>query len=79
VQVHPARTLLAPDVDFQALARPYEVNGGDIRNAVLKAALAAAAEPGPDSVKWIHQQQFEASSQTSDALTVDLGTVIGLR
>jgi SpoVK/Ycf46/Vps4 family AAA+-type ATPase len=61
VQVHPARTPLAADVDFPALARRYEVSGGDIRNAVLKAALAAAAEPGPDSAKRIHQHHFEAS------------------
>ena len=60
VQLHPARTPLAADVDFQALARRYEVSGGDIRNAVLKAALAAAAEPGPDSAKRIHQHHFEA-------------------
>jgi hypothetical protein len=43
------------------LARRYEVSGGDIRNAVLKAALAAAAEPGADSAKRIHQHHFEAS------------------
>ena len=61
VQLHPSRTPLAPDVDFQALARRYEVSGGDIRNAVLKAALAAAAEPGQDSSKRIHQHHFEAS------------------
>jgi hypothetical protein len=61
VQVHPARTPLAADVDFDALARRYEVSGGDIRNAVLKAALAAAASPGPDSAKRIHQRHFEAS------------------
>ena len=36
------------------------MSGGDIRNAVLKAALAAAAEPGPDSAKRIHQRHFEA-------------------
>jgi AAA+ superfamily predicted ATPase len=53
VQLHPGRTPLAADVDFRALARRYEVSGGDIRNAVLKAALAAAAEPGPDSAKRI--------------------------
>ena len=45
VQVHPSRTPLADDVDFRALAERYEVSGGDIRNAVLKAALAAAAVP----------------------------------
>jgi SpoVK/Ycf46/Vps4 family AAA+-type ATPase len=60
VQLHPARTPLAADVDFQVLAGRYEVSGGDIRNAVLKAALAAAAEPGPDSAKRIHQRHFEA-------------------
>ena len=61
VQLHPARTPLAADVDFQALARRYDVSGGDIRNAVLKAALAAAAEAGPDSAKRIHHHHFEAS------------------
>jgi SpoVK/Ycf46/Vps4 family AAA+-type ATPase len=60
VQLHPARTPLAADVDFEALAHRYEVSGGDIRNAVLKAALAAAAEPGPDSAKRIHQHHFDA-------------------
>ena len=60
VQMHPARTPLAADVDFRDLARRYQVSGGDIRNAVLKAALAAAAEPGPDSAKRIHQQHLEA-------------------
>ena len=60
VQLHPSRTPLAADVDFQALARRYEVSGGDIRNAVLKAALAAAAAPVPDSSKRIHQHHFEA-------------------
>jgi hypothetical protein len=35
------------------------VSGGDIRNAVLKAALAAAAEPGRDSSKAIHQRHLD--------------------
>lgn len=60
VQLHPVRTPLAPDVDFNALARRYEVSGGDIQNAVLKSALAAAAEPVPDASKRIHQRHFEA-------------------
>jgi SpoVK/Ycf46/Vps4 family AAA+-type ATPase len=60
VQLHPARTPLAADVDFHELARRYEVSGGDIRNAVLKAALAAAAEPGPDVAKRIYHHHFEA-------------------
>jgi SpoVK/Ycf46/Vps4 family AAA+-type ATPase len=61
VQLHPTRTPLAADVDFGALAQRYEVSGGDIRNAVLKAALAAAAEPGADTAKRIHQRHFEAA------------------
>ena len=42
VQMHPTLTPLADDVNFRELAEKYEVSGGDIRNAVLKAALAAA-------------------------------------
>lgn len=59
VQLHPSRTPLASDVDFDDLARRYEVSGGDIQNAVLKAALAAAAEPIPDTAKAIHQHHFQ--------------------
>jgi SpoVK/Ycf46/Vps4 family AAA+-type ATPase len=58
-QLHPTMTPLARDVNFQALAETFEVSGGDIRNAVLKAAMAAAAEPGTDSSKAIHQRHFE--------------------
>jgi SpoVK/Ycf46/Vps4 family AAA+-type ATPase len=59
VQLHPSRTPLAVDVDFDVLARDYQVSGGDIQNAVLKAALAAAAEPIPDPAKKIHQRHFQ--------------------
>jgi SpoVK/Ycf46/Vps4 family AAA+-type ATPase len=61
VQMHPDRTPLDEDVNFTALARDYPVSGGDIRNAVLKAAVAAASEPGPDSMKRIHQRHFVAA------------------
>lgn len=60
VQIHESKTPLAPDVDFQALAREFTVSGGDIKNAVLKAAQLATAEPGPDEAKQIHQRHFEA-------------------
>jgi SpoVK/Ycf46/Vps4 family AAA+-type ATPase len=59
VQVHPSRTPLAPDVDFRALAERYDVSGGDIHNAVLKAAMLAASEPGSDASKRIHQRHFD--------------------
>jgi SpoVK/Ycf46/Vps4 family AAA+-type ATPase len=60
VQVHPRKTPLAPDVDFAALARRYPASGGDIRNAVWKAAQAAAAEEGDDRAKRIRQTHLAA-------------------
>jgi SpoVK/Ycf46/Vps4 family AAA+-type ATPase len=59
VQMHPDKTPLAPDVDFRGLAERYAVSGGDIKNAVLKAATSAAAEPGPAEDKQIHQRHLE--------------------
>jgi len=59
VQMHPTLTPLADDVDFRDLAGKYEVSGGDIRNAVLKAALAAASSPGQDTLKVIHHHHLE--------------------
>jgi SpoVK/Ycf46/Vps4 family AAA+-type ATPase len=63
VQMHPQLTPLADDVDFGALARTYRVTGGDIRNAVLKAAMAAAGEPGPDAAKQIHHRHLDEAIQ----------------
>ena len=60
VQVHPRLTPLHDDVDFRQLAERYEATGGDIRNAVLKAATAAALEPGDDATRTIRQADFEA-------------------
>jgi chromosome segregation ATPase len=46
-------------VDFRVLAERFDkVSGGDIKNAVLKAAQMATAEPGPDHEKSIHQHHF---------------------
>ena len=59
VQMHPRLTPLAPDVSFRELAERYTATGGDIRNAVLKAAMAAASENGRDASKMIHQRHLE--------------------
>lgn len=58
VQIHPTKTPLADDVNFRELAERYEMSGGDIKNAVLKAATMAAALPGLDLGKRIHQSEF---------------------
>jgi SpoVK/Ycf46/Vps4 family AAA+-type ATPase len=59
VQVHPNKTPLARDVDFRALAEKFAVSGGDIKNAVLKAAAVAASDSAPERTRQIHQQHFE--------------------
>ena len=63
LQLHPKKTPVAPDVDFRQLAERYAMSGGDIKNAVIKAAAAAAAEPGSDLGKRITQPHFEAAAQ----------------
>ena len=57
-QIHARKTPLAGDVDFRALAELYPASGGDIKNAVLKGAQMAIAEPGPDAEKRIAQRHF---------------------
>jgi len=63
VQLHARKTPLSADVDFKALAEKFAVSGGDIKNAVLKAAQMATGEPGPDHDKVICQQHFDAGMQ----------------
>jgi DNA polymerase III delta prime subunit len=61
VQLHPKKTPLAHDVDFRALAERYPVAGGDIKNAVLKAAQMAASDDGAADARRIHQRHFDAA------------------
>jgi SpoVK/Ycf46/Vps4 family AAA+-type ATPase len=83
-QLHP-RTPLAEDVDFHALAEEFPRSGGDIKNAVLKAAQLATLEPVPDRAKQIHQRHFErgmreviASAEVmAQSLFDDAGPVAG--
>lgn len=63
LQIHPDKTPLADDVDFEVLAHGFDLSGGDIRNAVLKGAQMAAAEEGEDARKVIHQRHLIAASQ----------------
>jgi SpoVK/Ycf46/Vps4 family AAA+-type ATPase len=59
VQFHPLKTPLDADVNFRDLAERYAVSGGDIKNAVLKAATMAAGEEGEDRLKTIRQSQLD--------------------
>src|SRR3954468_17657846 len=82
VQLHARKTPLGDDVDFRALAERYPRSGGDIKNAVLKAAQIATVEPGPDAGKRIHQSHFihgmeevvSGESVMSQSLFDDAGT-----
>ena len=73
VQLHPRKTPLADDVDFRALAEAYPRSGGDIKNAVLKAAQIATTEPGPDTAKRIHQRHFVQGMEEVMAGTAVMG------
>jgi SpoVK/Ycf46/Vps4 family AAA+-type ATPase len=63
LQVHPRKTPLGSDVNFRALAQLYAMSGGDIKNAVIKAAAAAAGEPGSDLGKHITQSHLETAAR----------------
>jgi SpoVK/Ycf46/Vps4 family AAA+-type ATPase len=58
LQIHPSKTPLAGDVNFRELAERFVASGGDIKNAVIKAAAAAAAEPGREAAKRVSQRHF---------------------
>jgi SpoVK/Ycf46/Vps4 family AAA+-type ATPase len=73
VQLHPRKTPLADDVDFRALAEAYPRSGGDIKNAVLKAAQIATTETGPDAAKRIHQRHFVQGMEEVVAGTTVMG------
>ncbi|MEO7042755.1 MAG: ATP-binding protein [Gemmatimonadaceae bacterium] len=59
VQIHPEKTPLAADVDFHVLADLFDASGGEIKNAVLKAAAMAASESATELPRSIHQAHFE--------------------
>ena len=46
-KVFPARVPLAPDVDFEFLARKFQFSGGNIKNVALNSAFMAARTGGP--------------------------------
>jgi SpoVK/Ycf46/Vps4 family AAA+-type ATPase len=62
-QLHAGKTPLAADVSFRELAERFPRSGGDIKNAVIKAAQLATFEPGPDAGKSIHQRHFVAGME----------------
>jgi SpoVK/Ycf46/Vps4 family AAA+-type ATPase len=64
LQIHPAKTPLSADVNFRELAERFEASGGDIKNAVIKAAAAAASERGRDVAKRIHQHHFVSAMES---------------
>ncbi|HEX8274454.1 MAG TPA: ATP-binding protein [Longimicrobiaceae bacterium] len=73
VQLHGEKTPLGEDVDFRALAEAYPASGGDIKNAVLKAAQMAASEPLPDADKRIGQHHFEEGMRQVQAARSVMG------
>jgi SpoVK/Ycf46/Vps4 family AAA+-type ATPase len=60
---------LAGDIDFPFLARQFVLAGGDIRNVVLDAAYAAAADAAPLSMR--HLLQAVARQQAKRGRAMD--------
>lgn len=60
------------------LAERYAVSGGDIKNAVLKAATTAASESGENIAKVIRQSHFErAMEEVASAKSVMQQSLFG--
>jgi AAA+ superfamily predicted ATPase len=59
----PPRAPLAPDVDLRRLAEDFEMAGGDIRNAMLKAVRLAALEDAPEDELQITQEHLLAGAR----------------
>jgi len=49
----PAEAALGPDIDYPALADRYEMTGGYIKNAALRAAFLAADEDAPIAMRHL--------------------------
>ena len=49
----PSQAAISDDIDFGALASKFEMSGGYIRNAVVRAAYLAAAESSPISMRHL--------------------------
>jgi hypothetical protein len=60
----PPRAPLAPDVDLRHLAEAFEMAGGDIRNAMLKAVHLAALVDAPDEALQITQEHLLAGARS---------------
>jgi AAA+ superfamily predicted ATPase len=65
----PTALPLAGDIDFAFLARQFALAGGDIRNVVLDAAYAAAADAAPLSMR--HLLQAVARQQAKRGRAMD--------
>jgi SpoVK/Ycf46/Vps4 family AAA+-type ATPase len=59
----PPRAPLAPNVDLRRLAEDFEMAGGDIRNAMLKAVRLAALEEAPEDDLQITQEHLLAGAR----------------
>ena len=74
--LHSRKTPLADDVDFADLAARYPRSGGDVENAVLKAAQIATTKPGPDANKRPSPASLRPGDRGGDRGRGDHGAVV---
>jgi SpoVK/Ycf46/Vps4 family AAA+-type ATPase len=71
----PPEAPCAPDVDFMALAKKYDLTGGMIKNALLRAAYMAAEAGSPLTQEILHEacrdEYVAAGKVTRDASVVE--------
>lgn len=70
----PDASLLAPDLNVHELALTYELNGGNIKNAVLTAVQEAAARN--PSAPLVTQNDFREAASLQLQQTIDLADLI---
>ena len=76
----PDETPLAPDVDFAALGRDYELTGGQIANAVARAAARAVMRPDAEARLTLGDFRDAARAEEESQAAGDaIGRGIGFR
>jgi SpoVK/Ycf46/Vps4 family AAA+-type ATPase len=64
----PAEAATAPDIDFGRLAARFELSGGHIKNALVRAAFLAAAEGSPIAHDHVHRAAVAEASEIGQAV-----------
>jgi SpoVK/Ycf46/Vps4 family AAA+-type ATPase len=74
-KMFPAAAELAGDVDFVELGRRFEVSGGNIRNAALRAAFLAASEEHPIDMDTVSRATMREAREMGVLIAEPKGSI----